>query len=931
MDGLEPRRRGAPFTAAACGVQPRCSVFGRWTRQLGLALALGLAAGPAAAAATPAQQQADRVIADFGERVDPPATRLAFARLDAHEAGAPLRAHVRRRHAQAVLAVLARAAAPGDAARVAKVLRQLDVQGRSVEAERWLADPAAADPQALRHLVALGELPAALALRLSPGDDGLRLGGQLGRDGQPMGRLAESDLRRVIQAAPDDAAARLELAWVVQAQQATGGEAEARAAIDAAHRAGDGTLLALAWQQLARVLQAQGRHGDAVAAAATPVQLARARRGDPQAEASLAHALARLAEAQAADGRVDDARRSLDEALVLHDRLVAAQPDEVLPALDRIGAMLALDRLHGAGGSTSPGGLQGRALQAYLDLEARTPWQSPFSRHALPGMIAGALVQAGVFTLAGGLLLLALYRWRVGRWMTAAAQASAAGPMATPAPASAAPPQRGEPLITSAASALRQAVVVQVAAGAAFGLLAAWLWLWASDTEPSFNRVAIIGLSQAWPTTLVLCLLWAGDRRRQAAVFGVYFALLGLVSLRIVWAGTPPMTMFGMTVPAVFHGLVLWFGSVGFSPFLLLFLNRRVRSVGPPLLLMMGVACAGGLLAQVLAFLPVNQPFVVRALSALAVPQALTIPAITLVGMVAFLPLAWAAAALLRAVHDAKWINDQSMVIDSIWLFQTLLLCSSLVADRGLAGWVGLAAFALVKAVSVVGMLPLARRARRRPASPLLLLRVFRRQRSSERLFDLLGARWRHAGPIRMIGAPDLASSTMDPDEFLDFLAGRLRRRFILDAAGLQQRLARMDDRPDLDGRFRVTDLFCGNDVWQAAVRALMARSDLVAMDLRGFAAQNQGCRFELQALLDGVPCRRIALLVDRSTDRALLDATLQAGLAAVPAESPNRDATALADITLLDAGTGELPAVRQLLHLAAALAGAQANGRPGA
>ena len=173
-------------------------------------------------------------------------------------------------------------------------------------------------------------------------------------------------------------------------------------------------------------------------------------------------------------------------------------------------------------------------------------------------------------------------------------------------------------------------------------------------------------------------------------------------------------------------------------------------------------------------------------------------------------------------------------------------------------------------------MAPAARAARRRRPLRLLLLRVFtRRDRrgrlesrrtDAERLFDLLGSRWRYVGPIAMIGAPDLASSTIDPDEFLDFLAGRLRERFIVDPAEVPARLAAIDDRCDLDARWRVTELFCGNDAWRAAVLGLMARSDLVAMDLRDFGPDNQGCIFELQALIDLVPAGRVALLVDGST-----------------------------------------------------------------
>jgi tetratricopeptide (TPR) repeat protein len=973
MQALEQMVRWVPFIGTARAVQQRCSALAlrlarlaplralarlALLRVLALVGSLAFAALPGAAlgvdtvpTGTALRASADRVLAAFAELVDPPVTELAFDKIDEHEAGAPLRAHVRRRHAQAVEALLVLASTPQGSLRVAKVLRQLDVKGRSVEAEEWLIERADTDTRALRDLVALADLPAALAARLSPGDGGLRFGGHLGRDNRPLGRLAEAELRRIVAADPADAEAWLELAWVAEASSPDRGEAEAQRAVAAARSAGSPLLEVLALQQLARLRQSQGRGADALAAAEAAWRVARdaaSRPGSGIGDRERAQALGRLADAQAATGATTEARQTLRQALALRQALVQARPDDIPLAIEWVGTLQRLGRLERAAGAVPPGvgpdgDLELRAWLAYQELEARTPYRSPFARRVWPGMVASALLQAGVITLLGGLLLLALYRWRIGRWMMAAAAprvgAATVATAAPTAPASVVDAAAGTaagpirpPLIASAATALRQAVAVQVVAGVAFGVLAAWLQLRAAEIEIHFNRFAVVSLSHAFPTTLVVCLLWAGDRKRQAAVFAVYVGVLGLVCLRIASGSTPPMVLFGVTVPALFQGLVFWALSVGLSPFLLLFLNRRIRAVGPPLLLLMGVASVGSLLVQVLAFLPASRHGVVRVLSALMLPEALWIPAIILVGMLVFLPLAWAALALLRAVHNAKWINDQTMVIDSIWLFQALLLSSSLISDIGLAGWVGLSAFALYKAITVVGMLPLALAARRRTPSRLLLLRVFRRQRSSERLFDLLAARWRHAGPIRMIGAPDLAASTIDPDEFLDFLAGRLRRRFILEAGDLQARLARMDDRPDIDGRFRVTDLFCGNDVWQAAVRALMARSDGVAMDLRGFSAQNQGCVFELQALVDSVPCRRIALLVDHSTDQALLRDTLQACLSRTGVGSPNRSGAGRGSITVLDAGAGELAAVQHLLRLArtwAPAASGTASGTP--
>ena len=228
---------------------------------------------------------------------------------------------------------------------------------------------------------------------------------------------------------------------------------------------------------------------------------------------------------------------------------------------------------------------------------------------------------------------------------------------------------------------------------------------------------------------------------------------------------------------------------------------------------------------------------------------------------------AWWMIGGIRRAYQGKWLSDQTLVFDAIWLFQAVLLSEELMHQVGLWGWVGLSAFLAYKLVAFAGLRPLAGAAAGRPIARVLLLRVFGFQRRAERLFDLLAGRWRYAGPLQMIAAPDLASSTIDPDKFMDFIGRRLHQRFIIEPADLLRRFGELDMRPDADGRFRVNEFFCGNDSWQPAVQRLMVDSELVVMDLRAFSPRNQGCLFELQSLLDIVPVARIVLLVDASTD----------------------------------------------------------------
>ena len=159
----------------------------------------------------------------------------------------------------------------------------------------------------------------------------------------------------------------------------------------------------------------------------------------------------------------------------------------------------------------------------------------------------------------------------------------------------------------------------------------------------------------------------------------------------------------------------------------------------------------------------------------------------------------------------------------------------------------------------------------------------------SERLFDGLKKRWLRTGSIGMIAGPDLVTSTVEPHEFLDFVGGRLSRRFIESEADMRQRLDRRDLRPDPDGRYRVNEFFCRQDTWQMTMRRLAADSDVVLMDLRSFSPGNQGCLWELQQLLNGTPLERVLFVVDETTDQTFLEDQLQALWGQVPADSPNR------------------------------------------
>ena len=82
--------------------------------------------------------------------------------------------------------------------------------------------------------------------------------------------------------------------------------------------------------------------------------------------------------------------------------------------------------------------------------------------------------------------------------------------------------------------------------------------------------------------------------------------------------------------------------------------------------------------------------------------------------------------------------------------------------------------------------------------------------------------------------------------------------------------MARRDDRPDPDGRYRVNQYFCHSDTWQLTLDRLVDECDGVLMDLRGFDADRTGCMYEIGRLAEHAGSRPIVLLTDGDTELGL-------------------------------------------------------------
>lgn len=485
-------------------------------------------------------------------------------------------------------------------------------------------------------------------------------------------------------------------------------------------------------------------------------------------------------------------------------------------------------------------------------------------------------------------------------------------------------PQRetGTGLADTARKRELQLLGIHAAGGLAFAAVLAVAFLVSSGTPLLPLRFGLLTWVYAWPIVISTVLLAADDRTLRVRVLGVYaagFALLGGLAI----ARSDQLTL---------GQLVLLFAIMNGPPSILLlaFWNRRIRAVGSLVLVFLGVAITGSL--AMLAIVGGSDDLLRNAAAVaagLGIGARGAILAIVVAGFVVFGGLGWLLLRWIGAAYRAKRLSDQSLSLGALWLLFALSDSIGLAFEG--APWVlsGLVAFAAYRVTVAVAL-----RRLRAPGrddahgARLLVLRVFALGARSERLFEAVAARWRQVGSVQLIAGPDLATTTVEPHEFLEFLSGRLSGLFIEDARALERRMHDLDLEPDRDGRFRVNEFFCFEDTWQQVLRRLVGETDAVLMDLRGFAPEHAGCRVELRALAERVPLERVTFVVDGDTDTRLLEAELREATSSsrfAQAESA-QEAEAPTQFRLDRADAGGIPALIQVLGEAAGRSSARTS-----
>lgn len=397
----------------------------------------------------------------------------------------------------------------------------------------------------------------------------------------------------------------------------------------------------------------------------------------------------------------------------------------------------------------------------------------------------------------------------------------------------------------------------------------------ASGVEVAALRVFVVWCAFCWPIVPTVAALLAASRRRAVVMFGVYV----VAGICITWAWSLfNRTVLGRSAIVPSENVIAFLKFLlqeAWLPYLIVVVtgNRRVRSVSPLTL--------AGLLVFSFSALAVHFATIALMDTGAAGRWAIGLVSANISSvlfLIAALPVGlvcWWGLGLIGRGYEHKSFSDLQLVVDSWWLivvFNAIVLAASDLGWKALAGLLAWMAYRIVVEV-LLRAWPISPDAERGPR--LLLLRVFGFQRRTEKLFDGVAQRWRFRGTATLIAGTDLVSRLIDPGDVASFVGGHLRQQFVNNRCALDDHLRLLDRVRDPDGRFRVSKFFCFDDTWRATLQALLRRSDVVLMDLRGFSERNSGCQFELQQLNEHALLDKTVFVVDESTDARLLEASV--------------------------------------------------------
>jgi hypothetical protein len=268
----------------------------------------------------------------------------------------------------------------------------------------------------------------------------------------------------------------------------------------------------------------------------------------------------------------------------------------------------------------------------------------------------------------------------------------------------------------------RRAALVYAIAGSAYAVVMTAAQLVSAGMEIFPVRFLALSWVFAWPIVLTAGVVATTSRRAKIALATFYF--LGLFALGAIAMRTSP----DLTWAQVF---ILWaLYDLPVTVLLLTYLSRRVRAVGPLVLVFMVLALAGSdAIVSVAGSDDGYLRSIVGVASAVGLGGTGAFVALLGIGFLIFAGIGWVALHWIKRRYQAKQISDESITVDAVWLLFAVANSIGLVFEHPLWALAGVVAFGAYKVCARIGFSWLGRGAGLEK-SPTLVL-DWKRQRAA--------------------------------------------------------------------------------------------------------------------------------------------------------------------------------------------------------
>ena len=297
-------------------------------------------------------------------------------------------------------------------------------------------------------------------------------------------------------------------------------------------------------------------------------------------------------------------------------------------------------------------------------------------------------------------------------------------------------------------------------------------------------------------------------RAVRTAVFGVVAYAMPLVIFTAIALMTPAVdsegmldgvtsTLIAVTPPQLVMSWLVMNGTP--TVLLLLCLNRWSRAVGPPVFAFVTTVVSGLIVAWFALLSTRGSAMVVGVADStgMSVPQLLMATAALtalLCGIVGWSLLRW-----VRREYVRKRVNDRSLMLDAVWLVFASFYAVAFALEGPRWSAAGILAFTAYKLTSSARVAP------GHDGRGLTSCASSLSDAAAINYFDRLGRHWRYVGSLQVVTGPDVAHTTVQPHQLLDFLAGRLKKHFIGTANAIEARVRERTERPTAMGGFAST------------------------------------------------------------------------------------------------------------------------------